>query len=132
MTTKKRIATSKSKKASVKRGGAKAAKKVSSKLGGSAKSLAKGQVISSHYDQIKHGMVKVLPKGKSSADFAKFIEPVNADTKKAARKKASTPRGSSSTAPVVYQTLRERVAAVEKNIGQKQTLKDFLDSVGWK
>ena len=130
-TTKKRTATSKSKKASVKRSGTKGAKKAFSKSGASAKPLAKGQVISGHYDRIKQdGVITVPLKGKS--DVAKFLDAVNADTKKGAKKKASTPRGSSSIAPVVYQTLREKVAAVEKNIGQKQTLKDFLDSVGWK
>lgn len=133
MTTKKRTATSISKKASVKRSGAKGAKKAFSKSGASAKPLAKGQVISGHYDRIKQdGVIRFSLKGKSRVDVEKYLDAVNVDTKKGSKKKASTPRGSSSTAPVVYQTLREKVAAVEKNIGQKQTLKEFLDSVGWK
>ena len=96
MTTKKRAATSKSKKASVKRSAGK-------------KSAAKSRVA---VKSMSRGGAGMLTKGS--------------------KKKASSPQGAYSTAPVVYQTLREKVAAVEKNIGQKQTLREFLDSVGWK
>lgn len=130
MNTKTQTATSKSKKASVKRG---AARKPSKSIE-AAKATPKPSVI-------------VIPRSKrgrvldvKAAAKVKGLEPVKFDSTalkgsalaKGTKKKAATPGGASSTAPVVYQTLRERVAAVEKNIGQKQTLKEFLDSVGWK
>lgn len=40
-------------------------------------------------------------------------------------------RRSASTAPVVYQTLRERVDAVDTNVGSTENLSDFLESAGW-
>jgi hypothetical protein len=40
-------------------------------------------------------------------------------------------RGTASTAPVVYQTLRERIAAVDANVGATEDLKDFRKSTGW-
>lgn len=40
-------------------------------------------------------------------------------------------RGSASTAPVVYQTLRERIDAVDTNVGSTENLSDFLESTGW-
>lgn len=43
----------------------------------------------------------------------------------------SVQRGAGATAPVVYQTLRERVAAVNANVGETRTLSDFLKSSGW-
>ena len=43
----------------------------------------------------------------------------------------SVARGASATAPVVYQTLREQVAAVDSNVGTTQSLSDFLKSSGW-
>lgn len=47
------------------------------------------------------------------------------------RERASVRRGAGATAPVVYQTLRDKVAAVEANVGQTISLSDFLKSNGW-
>lgn len=48
-----------------------------------------------------------------------------------AKRGISVQQGAGATAPVVYQTLRERVDAVEANVGQTVSLKDFLKSNGW-
>lgn len=40
-------------------------------------------------------------------------------------------RGASSTVPVVYQTLREKIAAVNTNVGATENLSDFIKSTGW-
>lgn len=45
--------------------------------------------------------------------------------------RASVQRGAGATAPVVYQTLRDRVAAADANIGETVSLSDFLKSNGW-
>lgn len=50
---------------------------------------------------------------------------------KSMRRTISIPSGASATAPVVYQTLRERVTAVDTNIGSTEKLSDFLKSSGW-
>ena len=47
------------------------------------------------------------------------------------KKSISIAYGAGATAPVVYQTLREKVAAVDSNVGSTQTLSDFLKSSGW-
>jgi hypothetical protein len=54
-----------------------------------------------------------------------------ASTKSRPKPHAAMQRGASATAPVVYQTIRERVEAVDSNIGTTQTLSDFLKSSGW-
>ena len=137
MATKKRAATTKSKKSSTKRS---AEKKASLKSGVSAKRFTKGESViitnaSGHLVKIIPGKNKlkvldVIPlKGKVKFEGGDLIK---RDQAQGSKKKASTPKGASSTAPVVYQTLRERAAAVEKNIGKTQSLKDFLDSAGWR
>lgn len=40
-------------------------------------------------------------------------------------------RGAASTAPVVYQSLRERIDAVDTNVGATEDLTDFYKSTGW-
>jgi sorbitol-specific phosphotransferase system component IIBC len=39
--------------------------------------------------------------------------------------------GTGATAPVVYNTLRERIEAVDSNVGTTLPLSDFLKSSGW-
>ena len=52
-------------------------------------------------------------------------------TNKQMKAGSSKARGAASTAPVVYQTLRERIAAVEENVGQTETLSKFITTIGW-
>lgn len=140
MATKKRAATTKSKKTSKKQSTAKTGL---SRSGLSVKDLTNGRTINfgkrdkiTSDDQVviiagkKFKVVEVIPaKGKVKFEGGDLVK---RDQVKGSKKKVSTPRGASSTAPVVYQTLRERAAAVEKNIGKTQSLKDFLDSAGWR
>ena len=44
---------------------------------------------------------------------------------------APTRRHVASVAPVVYQTLREQVDAVNTNVGATESLSDFLASTDW-
>jgi hypothetical protein len=48
-----------------------------------------------------------------------------------AKTAVSAQRAAGATAPVVYQTLREKVDAVDSNVGTTLTLSDFLKSSGW-
>ena len=144
----KKAATKKSKKKSAKRS---TTKKAASKSGVSAKPLTKdaivfidgeyksrGKYIRGRFTEVKPGKFKietfeeVVPDKVKKNKFEGTYGLTKGQQAKGSKKKASTPRGASSTAPVVYQTLREKVAAVEKNIGKTQSLKDFLDSAGWR
>ena len=129
MATIKRSAISKSKKTSLKRG----ATEKSLKSFAADKDISKHNVIviSSRNKDQRGRVIEIKP---GTAIKVSGLAPVKLKgaVGKGSKKKASTPRGSSSTAPVVYKTLRERVAAVEKNMGKTQTLREFLDSVGWK
>ena len=141
MTTKKRAATTKSKKTSKKRSTAKTGL---SRSGLSVKDLTNGRTFNfgkrdkiTSDDQVviiagkKFKVVEVTP-AKRKVKVQGLVDMTKDDQAKGSKKKTLTPRGASSTAPVVYQTLREKVAAVEKNIGKTQSLKDFLDSAGWR
>ena len=69
-------------------------------------------------------------KSRSSTKLARAASKSRAATKKKSRA-ISMKQGSGSTAPVVYRTLREKVAAVEANIGTTERLGDFLADAGW-
>ena len=59
-----------------------------------------------------------------------LVGKLRATTKK---RKSGAParRHVASVAPVVYQTLREQVDAVNTNVGATENLKDFLASTEW-
>ena len=52
-------------------------------------------------------------------------------TSKKMKSAVATRRAVASTAPVVYQTLREQVDAVNTNVGATESLGDFLASTDW-
>jgi len=71
---------------------------------------------------------------KKKASGKRFSVKSAAKSRKTAKKKKvvlSVRRGAASTAPVVYQTLRERIDAVDQNVGSTENLSDFLASTGW-
>ena len=67
---------------------------------------------------VKRGAVKAASKSSKGAS-------------KRMKSAVSARRGAVSTAPVVYQTLREQVDAVNTNVGATESLGDFLASTDW-
>lgn len=72
-------------------------------------------------------------KKASKKGYAGIVKSAAKSKTVSAKKKGllSVQRGAASTAPVVYQTLRERIDAVDKNVGSTENLSDFLASTGW-
>ncbi len=68
---------------------------------------------------------------KSAAKKTQAESAAKKATSGKAKAKISVQRGAGATAPVVYQTLRERVEAVNTNVGDTLSHKDFLKSNGW-